>query len=250
MSPLLEVRDLCAHYGRPEDPVLRHVSFALDPGEIVALIGVSGCGKTTLLDILAGFAEADHGQVLLGGAPTDRPGPAKAVVFQRDALFPWLTALENAAFGLRAAGVPRAERLEQAAAMLARVGLDGDMHKLPRELSGGMRQRVALARVLVLKPRLLLMDEPFAALDALTREDMHELLLALHAEFTPAMLMVTHDVAEAAKLADRILILQRGRGIAAGFDIPLARPRDLHSPELAALQGRCRELLRNNHSPR
>lgn len=245
-GPLLDVRAVGAHYGDPAAPVLRDVSLGLAPGEIVALIGTSGCGKTTLLNILAGFNRADAGRVLLDGQPSPNPDPAKAVVFQQDALFPWLTALGNAAFGLRAAGVGRAERRERARAMLHRVGLDDHLDKLPRELSGGMRQRVALARVLVMRPRLLLMDEPFAALDALTREDMHGLLLELHAEFTPAILMVTHDVAEAATLADRILLLKRGQGIPAGFDIPLPRPRDLHSPELVAIQTDCRELLRNH----
>ncbi|MBU1002715.1 MAG: ABC transporter ATP-binding protein [Proteobacteria bacterium] len=243
MSVLLEVQGITAHYAQPEAPVLAGVSFALAPGEIVALIGVSGCGKTTLLDILAGFRRADEGEVRLAGQPTVTPEPDKAVVFQEDALFPWLTAQQNVAFGLKAAGVPRRERRAQATAMLQRVGLAGSLDRLPRELSGGMRQRVALARVLVMRPRLLLMDEPFAALDALTREEMHDLLLELHAEFTPAILMVTHDVAEAAKLADRILLLKHGQGLLAGFDIPLPRPRDLHSPELATIQAACRNLL-------
>ncbi len=184
----------------------------------------------------------------LEGKPSPGPEAAKAVVFQEDALFPWLTALGNVEFGLRAAGAPRRERRDRALRMLARVGLDGSAHKLPREMSGGMRQRVALARVLVLRPRVLLMDEPFAALDALTREDMHDLLLELHGQDRPAVLLVTHDVTEAARLADRMLVLGRGRGILKSIPVPAPRPRDVHSPELVAIQARCRELLRQDRT--
>jgi NitT/TauT family transport system ATP-binding protein len=241
----VEIREVGAHFGRPEAPVFESVSFSLAPGEIVALLGVSGSGKTTLLDILAGFRQADRGAVRLEGRVSTAPGAPKAMVFQEDALFPWLTAWENVAFGLRAAGVSLRERRKTAVRMLERVGLGDCGDRLPRELSGGMRQRVALARVLVLKPRLLLMDEPFAALDALTREDMHDLLLELHAEYRPAVLLVTHDVTEAAKLADRVMVLGRGRGILAEFEVAAPRPRDLHSGAMVAVQERCRRMLRS-----
>jgi len=180
--------------------VLRGVSFAVQRGEILALLGASGCGKTTLLNILAGFLAPDTGTIRIKGRSTSGPGPDKAVIFQEDALFPWLNVLENVELGLKINQTPWRRRRDITARMLALVGLTGREKLLPGELSGGMRQRVALARVLALEPKLLLMDEPFAALDALTREEMQNLLLDLHADFSPAMVFVTHDVVEAVKL--------------------------------------------------
>ncbi len=233
--PLLSVKDVSLHYGRSEHPVLQDVSFTIHAGEIVAVLGASGCGKTSLLNVIAGFLGPQAGEIRLQGKPSTAPSPAKAVVFQEHALFPWLKAWENVAFGLGTQGVSRKERRRAAWDMLAKVGLAGCEEMLPASLSGGMKQRVALARVLVLRPCLLLMDEPFASLDALTREDMHELLLRLHRELSPATLFVTHDVTEAAKLADRVLIFGNGHGwITTDRTMPHPRPRDMEHPDIRA----------------
>ncbi|GAB6058994.1 ABC transporter ATP-binding protein [Desulfonatronum parangueonense] len=238
----LQVRDLCKGYGTGAErrEVLRDVSFEVRRGEILALLGASGCGKTTLLNIVAGFLTADQGNVAIQGRLSEGPGPDKAVIFQEDALFPWLTVEENVSFGLRVNSVSRTRRREIARRMLDLVGLAGRESMLPDQLSGGMRQRVALARVLALEPKLLLMDEPFAALDALTREDMHDLLLALHADFQPAVVFVTHDVVEAVKLADQVLVMG-GRGIDERTTLSDKRPRD---PESAAFIDNVRYLRR------
>ncbi len=208
--------------------VLRGVSFAVQRGEILALLGASGCGKTTLLNILAGFLAPDTGTIRIKGRSTSGPGPDKAVIFQEDALFPWLNVLENVELGLKINQTPWRRRRDITARMLALVGLTGREKLLPGELSGGMRQRVALARVLALEPKLLLMDEPFAALDALTREEMQNLLLDLHADFSPAMVFVTHDVVEAVKLADRVLVMGR-QTIHAQLSVDAPRPREPES---------------------
>lgn len=246
VSPLMEVRDIALMYGQPAVPVLESVSFAMAPGEIMAVLGASGCGKTTLLHVIAGFVQAQMGEVRIGGAPSSAPSSDKAMVFQEDALFPWLRAWENVAFGLKAKGIGKRERKLRAMEMLGMVGLQGSEMLLPHQLSGGMRQRVALARVLVLEPKLLLMDEPFAALDALTREDMHELLLQLHASLRPSILFVTHDVSEAAKLADRVLVLDgQAKGIIAEQCLDLPRPRDLESQEVRETIIALRSLLKS-----
>lgn len=242
------VRGLGLHYGNPDAPLFRDLSLDLAPGEIVALLGPSGCGKSSLLNAVAGFIPVQAGEIRVQGRPSTGPGADKAVVFQEDTLFPWLTALENVALGLKAGGMPKAQRLARAASMLELVGLGaaGQLH--PAELSGGMKQRVALARVLVLEPGLLLMDEPFAALDALTREDMHELLLDLHARLRPAILFVTHEVNEAVKLADRVLLFGPANGTPGGIRaevaLELPRPRDGEDPALRRTALHLRSLLR------
>lgn len=225
-GPYLQVRGLCKGFGIGAErrEVLRDISLDLRRGEILALLGASGCGKTTLLNIIAGFLTADAGTVVVQGRLSQGPGPDKAVIFQEDALFPWLNVEENVSFGLRVNNIPRKQRREISRRMLELVGLAGRQAHLPGQLSGGMRQRVALARVLALEPRLLLMDEPFAALDALTREDMHDLLLSLHADFQPAVVFVTHDVVEAVKLADQVLVMG-GQSIHARVGIDSPRPR-------------------------
>lgn len=231
-TPFLAVQGVSKTYGQEGErrEVLRNVTFAVEQGAILALLGASGCGKTTLLNILAGFLRADAGGVLIQGAPSTLPGPDKAVVFQEDALFPWLNVAENIDFGLRQRAVPDRRRKEIVATMLELVGLAECRTLLPRQLSGGMRQRVALARVLALEPRLLLMDEPFAALDALTREEMHGLLLDLHARFGTTTLLVTHDVIEAVTLADAVLVMGE-LTIQARVPIAGERPRDPELPE-------------------
>lgn len=246
MTPLLVCEDVTKSFGDDSGRrvVLPGVSLTLQRGEVAALLGASGCGKTTLLNVLAGFLVPDAGVVRLEGCVCMAPGPDRAVVFQEDALFPWLTALENVELGLEAAGVAAAPRRRQALAMLARVGLEGRGDLFPGQLSGGMRQRVALARVLALSPRVLLMDEPFAALDAITRAQMQALLVELHAPTDMGVLLVTHDVTEACLLADVVYVMAPGRGIVFRLEIPFPRPREQDAPSVAALRIRLRDMLR------
>ncbi|WP_092116974.1 ABC transporter ATP-binding protein [Desulfonatronum thiosulfatophilum] len=241
----LQVQGLGKAYGAGLErrEVLRDVSFEVRSGEILALLGASGCGKTTLLNIVAGFLEPDAGAIKVQGVPSRNPGPDKAVIFQDDALFPWLTVEENVSFGLRVNSVSGNRRRDIARRMLELVGLAGREKHLPGQLSGGMRQRVALARVLALEPRLLLMDEPFAALDALTREEMHDLLLALHADFQPAVVFVTHDVVEAVKLADQVLVMG-GNSIHDRERINLERPRETEAEPFLEYVRKLRGALR------
>jgi NitT/TauT family transport system ATP-binding protein len=199
-------------------------------GEILGVLGPSGCGKTTLLNIIAGFLPAEAGQVEVSGRTINGPGPDRAVVFQEDALFPWLTAAENIAVGLKNLRLNKKERQEKVERFLSLVGLDGYGGYLPRALSGGMKQRVALARVLVLEPELLLMDEPFASLDAQTRWEMHNLLITLQANLSQTVVLVTHDLEEAVKLADRVLVMVKQPGrIQREFLVELPRPRQMDS---------------------
>jgi NitT/TauT family transport system ATP-binding protein len=243
-TPLLELVGLGHRFGRSEDdpPVLDNLSLHVDHGEIVCLIGRSGSGKSTVLGIVAGFLTPERGRCLLAGAPVTGSGPDRCVVFQEDALFPWLTVRENIGFGLRGTAWPRAVISHEVDRFLALVGLEAYADYLPRALSGGMKQRVALARVLVRAPRILLMDEPFGALDPHTREEMQELLVRLAGQHGQTVLFVTHDVAEAVSLADRVLMLdgQSGR-IGRELAMDLARPRNRTDREFhrscALLQG-------------
>ncbi|MDD2463490.1 MAG: ABC transporter ATP-binding protein [Desulfobulbus sp.] len=237
-QPLLHILDLGHRYspGEQEKTVLRGLHGRVYQGELVCLIGRSGCGKSTLLKILAGFFPPSEGQCLLGGKPITRPGPDRGVVFQEDALFPWLTVRENITFGLKNSGTLAQSVMD----MLEQVGLQDYGEHLPRALSGGMKQRVALARVLIRSPRILLMDEPFGALDAQTREEMQELLLRLMQDRQQTVIFVTHDVQEAVTLADRVWLMDRGDGaISRDLAVSLPRPRD---PGLAQFQDHCRQL--------
>ena len=237
-EPLLRIIDLGHSYchAEQETRVFCGLQGEVRPGELVCLIGRSGCGKSTLLKIIAGFLPPSSGQCLLDDRPITRPGPDRGVVFQEDALFPWLTVRENITFGLK-----NTRKLEQAVAeLLAQVGLGDSGDHLPRALSGGMKQRVALARVLIRSPRILLMDEPFGALDAQTREEMQELLLRLMQACRQTVIFVTHDVQEAVRLADRVWLMDRDGGAAIReLAVSLKRPRD---PGLPAFQDCCRTL--------
>lgn len=218
--------------------VLDQIHFSVNPGEMICILGRSGCGKTTLLNILAGFIAPTAGQVLLRGRPVTKPGPDRCVVFQEDALFPWLTVKENIGFGLRGQKRKIGEEIDR---FLALVGLTEFRDYLPRDISGGMKQRVALARVLIMKPAILLMDEPFAALDAQTREEMQNLLLSLWQKFSHTILFVTHDVQEAVRIADRILLIDKDPGrIRSDIRIDLPRPRERDTSQFVVL---CRDLL-------
>jgi len=203
---------------------LEAVDLTVAPGEFICLLGPSGCGKTTLLNIIAGFIRPTHGRVLFNGEPVTGPGPDRGVVFQDPTLFPWLTTAQNIAFGLIHQGISGPQRQARIEEGLRLVGLESHAHAFPHELSGGMRQRIALARVLVLEPKALLMDEPFSALDAISRERLQDELLEIWQRRRTPVIFVTHNADEAAYLADRIIIMgpppQSVRSI-----IPVALPR-------------------------
>lgn len=207
--------------------VFRDFSLQVKPGEFVAILGPSGCGKTTLLNLLSGFQQPTRGSVRVNGAAVHPEMPELGYVFQSPQLFPWLSALENVRFGLRMEqrlGI--AEQNERARQYLAMVGLEKAAGKLPHQLSGGMQQRVSLARTLAMEPTLLLMDEPFAALDAITRNTMNEETLRLWSELRQTVVFITHDVDEAVFLADRVVVLGVAPdGIRNVLDIDLPRPR-------------------------
>ncbi len=199
-------------------------------GEILAIVGGSGCGKSTLLRLISGLDTATHGSVGLDGTPVAGPREEIGMVFQEPRLMPWLRIEDNVAFGIR--HLPKAERQSRVAEALARVGLASHAKAWPRELSGGQAQRVALARALVGRPKVLLLDEPFSALDALTRADLQEHLLDLWAYDRPTMILVTHDIEEALFLADRVVVMQPNPGRIRIEATPhLARPRDRLDPE-------------------
>lgn len=208
--------------------ILRDVNVAIRPGEFVSLVGASGCGKTTLLKTLAGLLDASSGSVLIDGEPVSGPDRDRAVVFQQDGLYPWRTVLRNVRLGLEIAGVPKGDANERSRDVLRLVGLEGRENHYPHELSGGMKQRVNLARALVLEPKILFMDEPFAALDAQTRELMQRELLDLWTRLTATVVFVTHQIDEAIYLADRVVVLSSNPGrVKTTIPIDYQRPREL-----------------------
>lgn len=216
--------------------VLGGVSLAIRENEFVVLLGRSGCGKTTLLNIIAGLERSSGGEVRVDGAPVVRPGAGKGMVFQQGALFPWLTARQNVLFATRKRGLAAAERQRVAAELLDLVGLAGAEEKYPFELSGGMQQRVAIARALALDPQILLMDEPFGALDELTRIEMQNELLRVWSARRKTVVFVTHSIWEGLILADRIVVLAARPGrIVLEQTITLSRPRSRTDPGLIAL---------------
>jgi sulfonate transport system ATP-binding protein len=216
---------------------LRLVSLELPQGAITALIGGSGCGKTTLLRLIAGLDQASGGRIAVDGENIAAPHPAIGIVFQEPRLFPWLRVEENASFGI--AHVEAPERKARVEAALARVGLSEYAKRWPRELSGGQQQRVALTRALIVRPKVLLLDEPFSALDAFTRTSLHDHLLALWETSKPAILLVTHDVDEAVALGSRVVVMSPKPGrIFETIDVPLGRPRDRRSEAFEALKRR------------
>ncbi len=217
-------------------PILDNITLRCEPGEFVVVVGPSGCGKTSLLYIAAGTVAPTRGSALLDGRPITGPGPDRAMVFQEHSLFPWLSAAQNVAFGLRMLGVPRRERDDRVAEALRMVNLSSCAGRLVHELSGGMRQRVAIARALVVDPAVLLMDEPFAALDAQTRTLLHDQLQTLWARSLKTVLFVTHSVGEAVRLADRIIVMSAHPGrIRKEIAVRIPHPRPMDSPELGEL---------------
>lgn len=208
---------------------VRDVSFGVRRGEFVALLGPSGSGKSTVLNMIATLVRPSGGEILIDGKPvvTGKATPNVGYVFQRDTLFPWRTVADNIGYGLQLAGLPERERQERIAACIAQAGLTGFEHAYPSALSGGMRQRAALMRTLVVEPQILLMDEPFGALDTHTKIDMHEVLLRIWEREQQTVLFVTHDLGEALTLADRIILFSARPGrIKDMFEVDFARPRD------------------------
>jgi NitT/TauT family transport system ATP-binding protein len=211
-----------------EIPVLRNVNLTVDEGEFVSVIGPSGCGKSTLLNIISGLLRPTSGEVFVDGERVIGPCTKVGYMFQSDVLLPWRTAIANVELGLEIRNVDKEERRKMAETMIKRVGLSGFEHHYPHELSGGMRQRVALARTLVLNPTVLLMDEPFGALDAQTRMLLGNELLRLWREYNKTIIFVTHDLSEAISLAQRVVVLSKRPGtIKAQYSVDLPEPRDV-----------------------
>ncbi len=210
-----------------EVPALSGVNLEVAQGEFVTIVGPSGCGKSTLLYLLGGFIAADRGSMTVNGQAVTGPGVDRGVVFQEYALFPWLTVAQNIQYGLEMTGVPRGQRKITVERLIRTIGLQGFENRFPRELSGGMKQRVAIARTLAYDPKILLLDEPFGALDALTRETMQDELLRLWQATRKTVVMVTHDVNEAVYLSERVLVMsQRPGRIVQEFNIDIDRSGD------------------------
>lgn len=244
------LRGVSVHYDGSGGRVtaLEGVDLTIEPGELVAVVGPSGCGKTTLLKVIAGFLPATEGDALFDGRPIERPGPERGVVFQQANLYPWMSVSDNVALGLRFRGVPKAERCAEAARQLARVGLDGFGDVPPYELSGGMQQRAQIARVLATDPELLLLDEPFGALDALTRERLQDELHTLWRSTGKSALFITHGIEEAVYLGSRVVVMSPRPGrIVADIPVPFAtapHDRSLRAdPAFVALREQVAELV-------
>jgi len=226
----LELIDKSFDTGGGASDVLKQISLTVDRGEYISIIGHSGCGKSTLLNIVAGLTEATSGVVLLDGAVVSKPGPDRAVVFQNHSLLPWLTVYENVSLAVDkvfARTKSRTERADWTMRNLELVQMTQARHKRPAEISGGMKQRVGIARALAMEPKVLLLDEPFGALDALTRAHLQDQVMQIHAELRNTVLMITHDVDEAVLLSDRIVMMTNGPAARIGevLSVPLVRPR-------------------------
>lgn len=224
----LELRHLAKTYFDPyagsHVTAVHDVSLEVQQGEFVSLVGPSGCGKTTILNMVAGFIPHSGGEILLNGKAINGPGPERGVVFQSFALFPWKTVLDNVGFGPKMRGVPKAERDKIAREYLALAGLSHAGNRYPNELSGGMQQRVGVVRALANNPEVLLMDEPFASVDAQTRMTLQEELTRIWEERRPTVIFITHDVPEAVFLANRVVVLSKGR-VLDQVEVSLPRPR-------------------------
>ena len=243
MTEKLKITNLYKNYGKL--PVLQDLSLEAAAGEFVTLIGPSGCGKSTLFSILAGLETADTGQIWYDGQPfTPQPGKM-AYMLQRDGLMPWRTALDNAVLGLELAKMPRQQAREKALGLFEAFGLKGFENSYPWQLSGGMRQRLALLRTVLTDKEILLLDEPFGALDALTRSSLQEWLLELQEKLRRTILFITHDVEEALLLSDRVYVLsQRPANLKAVQVVNLPYPRQPADPEFVRLKSHLLEILR------
>ena len=254
MTPLpdaIRVQALTKRFAGPGGEVvaLQDAQLSVAGGEFVCLIGASGCGKSTLLRIIAGFETASEGRVEVRGRRVEGPGPERGMVFQDYGLFPWLSVRRNIGFGPESRGKRRAEVAAITERFLDMIGLSAFADAYPHQLSGGMKQRVAIARVLANDARVVLMDEPFGALDAMTRERLQDELLALWASTGLTVMFVTHAIEEAIFLADRVVVMSPGPGrIVRDVPIPLPRPRDVSSPEFNAMRRELSVLLHSNHA--
>ena len=247
---MIEIEEVWKEFAKGERRVLalQDISLAVAEQEFVAILGPSGCGKSTLLNMVAGFDRPTRGTVRVAGEEIVAPSPRRAVVFQEPALFPWLSVMENVVFGPKTQGQPAADYRRRAAQIIEQVGLRGFEGSYPAELSGGMRQRVGIARVLIMQPQVLLMDEPFGSLDAQTRMLMQELLLQVWGQHRQTVLFITHDIEEALLLADRVAVMTARPGrIKKSIDVRIPRPRAIEvttSPEFNALRREVLGLIR------
>ena len=248
--PILDIQGVGKTYtlGDARIEALRDANLTVKKGEFVCLIGASGCGKSTLLRIVAGFEQPSAGKALMWGKPIEGPAPDRGMVFQDYGLFPWLTVRENIAFGPASRGRPKAEVRDTVERFIALIGLSRFADAHPHQLSGGMKQRVAIARVLANDAEVVLMDEPFGALDAMTRERLQDELLDLWQRTGLTVLFVTHSIEEAIFLSDRVVVMEPGPGrIASAERITLARPRDVASPEFNEVRRELGTRLHSHH---
>jgi ABC-type nitrate/sulfonate/bicarbonate transport system ATPase subunit len=249
---ILNIRSVTKRFAVGDDEVeaLAPVDLTIPQGEFICLIGASGCGKSTLLRIIAGFEEPTTGEALIHGKAITGPGSDRGMVFQDYALFPWMTVRENVSFGPRQRKLAQGEIQRITTEFVKMVGLERFADRYPSQLSGGMKQRVAIARVLANDANVLLMDEPFGALDALTREQLQHELLQIWSRTGVTTIFITHSVEEAVLLADRVLVMSAGPGrIESDFHISLARPRDVSSPEFNALRRDIARRLTSHLAP-
>lgn len=252
-DPFLVIENVSKVYPTPNGPypVLEGIDFTVYEGEFICLIGHSGCGKSTLLNMVAGFSKPTTGEVRLQTKKITQPGPDRMMVFQNYALLPWMTAFENVYLGVDEVypNKPRAEKVQIVREHLAMVGLSEAADKKPSQLSGGMKQRVAIARALAIRPEVLILDEPFGALDAITKEELQEELLQIWRDHRCTVMMITHDIDEALFLADRLVMMTNGPSARIGevLDIPFPRPREraqlLESPEYYSLRNYALDFL-------
>ncbi|XEC93195.1 ABC transporter ATP-binding protein [Paenibacillus tarimensis] len=222
--------------------VLNDIHLSVKPNEFICILGHSGCGKSTLLNLVAGFLQPDSGSITVDGRPVTGPSKNRGVVFQDHALFPWYNILDNIAFGPEVQGIPKGKAKELAGSYLRLVGLGDFARHYPHELSGGMKQRVGIARALAGGPDILLMDEPFGALDILTRDTMRKELLRICLEIRPMVLFVTHSISEAIHLGDRVVVMTHGK-VAEIFDVGIDHPRTFQHPRFAKLMTEIEQVL-------
>ena len=250
-TPILELKGVCKQFEFRGERIdaLRDADLSVKKGEFICLIGASGCGKSTLLRMAAGFERATSGESLMWGMPISGPGPSRGMVFQDYGLFPWLSVRDNIGFGPKSRGRPKVEVRETVDRFIELVGLTNFADVYPHQLSGGMKQRVAIARVLANDAEIVLMDEPFGALDAMTRERLQDELVELWSRTGLTVLFVTHSIEEAIFLADRVVVMSPGPGrIDNEYTIDLARPRDIASPEFNEWRRLLSSQLHSHHA--
>ena len=247
-NPVIQISSLNKEFvskgGSERVFALKAINLDVYRGEFLCLLGPSGCGKSTLLNVIAGFSEPTSGTLIANGKPISDPGPDRAMVFQEYALFPWMSVYKNVAFGLELAGKARSEIRETVSLWIQKLQLQDFSHRFPKDLSGGMRQRVAIARALAIDSPILLMDEPFGALDALTRRNLQDELLRIWQELGKTILFVTHGIDESIYLASRVIVMTHRPGqIKKIVSIDLPRPRNPNSPEFNSLEQQLGELV-------